>query len=284
MLPSNGRYSEPEYDYHIRNDELRILLEHIKDTHGEYSWQYILACLVWARGMRISEALFVNFQDFPLRLYGDFTTMNFREAKTNKIRSNEIIVEPVACMIKEHIVRNPLILSHYDGYIFPHRNGSLWHGAPVMKTETAGSYMCKWRNALAEKFPEFLDKYPHKNWNCPQCHIQWSEQEHFEQGLQDLCRHCGSVLVIHTKWTYRIGWHSLRRNFEDNGLDYSGDNALFVKEMMHYSKVQTVMHYTSKKRLREKIPDFMENCISPMFNDFRAYDPDQTRLMAYMEQ
>lgn len=282
VLPSNGRYVSQEYDYHVCNDEVKVLLRYVRDRYS--AKMYLLLCLVWSRGMRVSEALHVNFRDFPLRRHGDFSRLDFREAKTNKLRTNEIVVGPVADLIKEYILSNPLILSHYEGYLFHRRNGKRVRGHPVMSTETAGAFMKKWREGLVKAgHTGFGDRYVHRNWHCSACRQTMSEKQ--KAGWLGLaCPLCGRTLEERERVNYRAGWHSLRRNFEDNGLDYSGDNTWFIKSLMGYRDIRVIESYASKKRQRAKIPDFFDNCIMPTFNGFERYDESQTSLQSFCEE
>lgn len=279
MLPSNGKYCNQELDYHVTNDEIKQLLHHVKQHYSQK--MYLLASLVWSRGFRISEALAVNVKDFPLARYGNFSRLNFREAKTNKKRNNEIIVDPVAELIRDYILSNPLILTHYEGYLFFRRNGKRWHNMPVMTPETVGAFMAKWRRSLSKKNPAFNEKYTHHNYTCGNSRHTLNDKKHHELGRLTWCLKCKRPLQKKQVIRYRISWHSLRRNMEDNGLDYSNDNVYFVKEMMHYKDVRIVDHYASKRRLRAKVPQFFEECITPAFNEFRSYDDAQKPLSAY---
>jgi integrase len=280
LLPDNGVYCVPNYDYHMNNLEVQELLSHVRDFWARKF--FVLASIIWSRGLRVSEGLFINFRDFPLRDQGIFTELMYREAKTNKVKTVSLPV-PVAEEVREYIVSNPMILSHYEGFLFFRRNGRRFKGAPVMSTETAGAFMSKWRNSIGRVNPKFLEKYPHKNYYCKFCGGKWNERERHEEGVRDVCPKCKKDLKCVTTHRYRIGWHSLRRNFEDNGLEYSGDNVYFVKEMMGYSDIRVVDHYASKKRLRAKIPEFMQEHITPLFNKFSKFDKEQTSLNQHIQ-
>lgn len=280
MLPSNGRWTDSrELDYHITNKEMQILLNYVKEHYALKF--YILLCLVWCRGFRVSEALFINFRDFPLRIKGDFSKITYREAKTNKIRYNEIVPQPVAELIRDYILTNSKLLGHYEGYLFHRHNGKRNKGAPVMSTNTAGAFMAKWRNGLKKDHPEFAEKYQHISYRCKPCGWEFNTRNRISAPEGDLCPKCNKLPDTTKQWRYRIGWHSLRRNFEDNGLEYSNDNYHFVQQMMHYTEIEVVQHYASRRRIREKIPDFFKDHITPLFQKFERYDEAQTSLMKF---
>ena len=53
-------------------------------------------------------------------------------------------------------------------------------------------------------------------------------------------------------------------------------------ELMHYSKLETVMTYVSTKKAREKIPAFLETHYAPLIAAVRGLQPGQNDLNSYM--
>ena len=115
----------------------------------------------------------------------------------------------------------PLVLSHYEGYLFFRRSGRRWKGAPVMSSETAGAFFAKWRNGLGCRFPSFLDRYEHKSFECVMCLSRFKQKElvGFDKGF---CPKCNGFLRAVVSVNHRVSWHSLRRFYENGDCFYFG--------------------------------------------------------------
>ncbi len=116
MLSDNGRKVKNDLNYHMTHEEVKILYNHIVD-HCQMKYE-IYFWLALTRVMRPSEVLAINIMDFKHWARVDYSRLTFREAKTNKIRSNELIIEPVANLIKQYVITHNL----KNGFLFPWHN------------------------------------------------------------------------------------------------------------------------------------------------------------------
>jgi len=236
MLPSNGKKVKQYHNYHITKEELSILLrwikKHIKDS------KYEIAILLMAfRGMRPSEALAVNRLDFN----SDFTRLTYREAKTNKLRMNEVIVKPLARRIKAYFEMNKHRL--IDGWLFPS------HCNPVKKRKGIVYY---------QKFmtsQSFADRFSDFRWRIAKKHPTFNEK------YQHFCRN-GTE-----QWRYRIHPYSLRRFFTTYVFINNNFNEQLVREIQEYSTdFDFCKHYIKVVHKEEEKAVILENTFRTLAN------------------
>ena len=248
MLPDNGRQVKQYHNYHITIEELKVLLKwvkmHVKDSKYEIS-----ILLMAFRGMRPSEALAVNRLDFNK----DFTRLTYREAKTNKIRSKEVIIKPVARRIKAYFKMNKHRL--IDGWLFPsHCNPvktkkGISYYQKFMTSQSFADRFADFRYKIGKKYPSFNEKYSHK---C-------------KTGTE--------------QWRYRINPYSLRRFFTTYVFINNKFNEQLVREIQEYStEFDFCKHYIRIVHREEEKAEILENTFRGLANNLIE---GQTQLGEY---
>lgn len=150
MLPDNGKKIKVRYNYHMSLEELKILLNHLRE-HYDIKW-FLIVILQFCLGLRASEVLAIQIWDFK----DHFNYLNYRSAKTNKLIYDEPIMEPLKNLLIAYITNNLHRLE--DGYLFPVYTGKRRKG----KFLTTISYLAswsKWRKTIGQEYPRFLDHY-----------------------------------------------------------------------------------------------------------------------------
>jgi integrase len=204
MLRDNGKKVKQVFNYHITINEAKLILNHVKRHYA--TKYYIALLLLLTRGLRPSEMLAINVNDFT----DDFKRLTFREAKTNKIRIKEFIIPCVAEQVKAYIMLNRYGLK--DGFLFPFYSKKS-AGLPHLTSEVFNAWFCKVRRKLGETHPEFNERYP------------------FQQKTK-------------IQYRYRVGVYSFRRLFETTLYINNKFNLALVKEIMEYSsKFDPMRHY-----------------------------------------
>jgi hypothetical protein len=101
-------------------------------------------------GLRCSECSAISIYDFK----NDYSALDYRQAKTNKIVYNEPVPEPLRQVLKAYIYQNAHKLD--NGLLFGKR----------LSTETIGSFWSKWRRGCAQMFKDntWLDRYDNKRY------------------------------------------------------------------------------------------------------------------------
>lgn len=226
MLPSNGKKTQSQYDYFMTDEEAMAILRYCTDRKVSAHWKLAMNMLLF-RGLRPSEVLAMNVRDFPGLAELDFSRVWVRIAKTNE-EVELYLVKPLADMVRDYLLE-PVGRSKYgakarfsqlpSGYLFPKK--SMWFTErPFMRSEDLGAFFSKVRKALWSRYPGFKERSP--------------------------------------KGVYRIHPHTCRHWFQTRAALIEKD-AYFLKELMHYKKLDTPLHYISSTALREKVPRFLED-------------------------
>jgi integrase len=244
MLEDNGRRVKQHFNYHITTDELKIFFHYIrKHCHTQYEIACLLMCF---RGMRTSEALAANVNDFN----NEFTRITYREAKTNKLRMNEVVVKPIAERVKAYVEMNKFRLE--DGWLFPYYKNKVRcikgveRYYPHMDAHTFEQWFVVVRKRLAKDHACFNEKYPFT----------------YKNGM--------------VKWKYRISSYSFRRWFETTFYIGTGYNLALLKEIMLYSsKFDPIKHYIRIVHKDEQKADILENAFGTLANEMLLASPPQ---------
>lgn len=228
MLADSGRKVKQHYNYHITPNELKIFIQYARQKSDP---KYLIATMLMAfRGMRPSEAVAVNILDFSK----DYTRLTFREAKTNKLRFNTLIVKPLAKIIKTYITMNKHRL--VDGWLFPSIKKLRSSGKflPHMDSHTYRAWFHPLRYRLAKKYPGFNDKYPFK-------------------------RSTGKIAYL-----CRIQPYSFRRFFETQFYIKNSYNLALLKEVMEYSsKFDPMKSYIKICHKHEELNESVNKTFAP---------------------
>lgn len=222
MLKSNGRAVQERRNYHMTQGELKILLEWLRE-HSSMQY-YTMVLLQFSMGLRASELCSIHILDWS----EDFTRLTYRAAKTNEVRTNEPVPEPVAKFVKEYVVLNAHRMR--DGWMWPNSyNPQDGHLSPKAY-EAAFS---KWRQKIGKDHPRFLDCY-----DIP-----------VGQGA---CQR-----------RYRICTHSLRR-LHRTVLKHNIDDLWTVKELCHYKDWSSFQRYINFSEVHEKKANIVNNVFNPI--------------------
>jgi integrase len=245
MLPDNGKAVKQEYDYCPTDEELMALLRYVAERKVRPHFKLITWLLAFT-GRRPSEVLALNIRDFPGVHDLDFSKAWMRLAKQNKVVQIHL-VEPLQRAVIEYLYPKTGagrrgLRNLPGGWLFPSRSCNSVYDRPFMRAEDYGAFFSKARRALWDQYPGFKEKNP-------------------STGI------------------YRIHPHSLRHWFETHAAEAS--NPIFVKELMHYSRLETVMTYVSTRKAREKIPAFMEQHYGPLLQMARGMVPGQQCLAQF---
>lgn len=235
MLASNGRNSKVKNNYHITNEELKILFRY--SAFYGYKYQVLISFCAF-RGLRVSEALAVNMFDFNQ----DFSKITIREAKTNKVRTLPLI-KPLQEMIKHYITLNVHTLK--NGFLFPYYSSKK---RPYLSCGSAEAWFSKIRNKIGEKNPSFMDKVA-----IPRPFTKNKSEE--------------PIMTFR----YRIGFHSLRRWFETR-LWNATKNAYIVKELMDYTDYNVLNSYLDRNQIKEHEKEILEEALNNYANELIRND------------
>lgn len=244
MLPDNGKEVKQEYDYCPTDDELMALMRYVAGRKVR-AHNRLVTWLLAFTGRRPSEVMAINIRDFPGVQELDFSRVWMRLAKQNKLVLIYLI-KPLQDAILDYLYP-PLgskrrgLRNLPGGYLFPSKEYDPF-GRPFMRPEDYGAFFSKARRGLWDQYPGFRERNP-------------------ATGI------------------YRIHPHSLRHWFETHAAEAS--NPLFVKELMHYSRLETVMTYVSTKKARERIPAFMEQHYAPLIAVAQGLLPGQQCLTSF---
>lgn len=251
MLKDNGVVVRVENDYFISDEELVIFFQFLK--RYSLKWSLAASLIAFGAGFRISECMAINLADFR----NDYSSLTFREAKTNKVRTVPLI-ESVREAVRLYVDLEGHRLE--GGFLFPTYSSSR---TPFMGRDSAVDVFWKIRQVLGVKFKSFHDRYSFVGHRCLGCRRGFVGEHVPLKG----CPLCGGVINHYEYFRYRVGWHSLRRWFETHlhqelmeGGEASGNAAYVVKVVMGYSKFEVLNSYLDKARIVQGKRELLEGC------------------------
>lgn len=240
MLEDNGRKIKQKYNYHMTDEEVKIMFKYCR---AYYATKYSLVLSVIAfRGLRPQAALAINYRT---DLTPDFKRLSWREAKTNKLQLNRPLLPQLSEMIDEYVYLNKDSLR--DGFLFPYYTKKS-KGRPFMSSQVLSTWFnAKLRRKIAKDHPQFMERYPFTMSN-------------------------GKIQM-----RYRIGVYSLRRWFETR-LHTATDSVYIVKEIMNYNDYKPLNSYLNRQRVMSKEDQIMKDSFSGAFQKAHDVAAAQTKL------
>lgn len=145
---------------------------------------------------------------------------DFSKLQVRLEKTGQVVTVPIVEPLQQMIVE--YLTKYHDrlvgGYLFP-KSGFKALERPFMETKDYHAFFSKARQRASKWLPSFSEVYPN--------------------GI------------------HRIHPHTLRHFFEDYGLELT-NSLLFVKELMGYKDISTVLVYANRKRIREQVPKYYD--------------------------
>jgi len=235
MLPSNGRKVEDKRNYHMTIEELIILLRYVRQ---HYCPKWFVAILTqFSLGLRASEMLAIRISDFNEK----FSTLTYRQAKTNKMIYNEPIPEPLRRIIIAYIYHNRHRLR--DGFLFPKYSGK---GA-FINTRVYTAFWAKWRNAISKFYPKIKEGY---------------------------------IMPNGTK-RYRVASHSLRRLHRTVLVKHNPEKIYEISKACHYEDFKAFQKYINDFELEEQKDQLIMPVMNHVVRNVALLGTNQDTLKKY---
>lgn len=276
----------------------------ITDEEVYWFWQYskkysklhtAIGFAIW-RGFRAGEVGAVNIDDF--RESSDLSRMVAILEKSHILDSFPLIKD-FSVELKYYIQHNLHLMT--DGFLFPAPSS---RKAPHWTTHTMDVLLGRLRSEIGLDHPQVLDKtveLSHKyqilkiidNGNhTPEMikRFYHGQIATLRKVLDRLCAQdfidmdCeltvkGRMYISSPKYItrYRIGWHSFRRWFETH-IWVKYRDLMCSKDMMRYSKVETVTTYVNPYELWCKEHELMKDVFAAKYKEFENMSHGQERL------
>ena len=218
-------------------EELGELLNMLREQYDP-KW-YVCVLTQFLLGMRASEVLSIQLWDFK----NDFSKLDYRQAKTNKIISDEPVPSALRLALISYIVNN--LHRFKNGYLFSKDMGN---GIRIVTT-VYGAFWAKWRKACAKRFGvHWVDRYDIPN----------------GQRRYRICSH--SLRRLHRT--------SLTKNVESG--EYNKD--WLISQICHYDDFKTFLKYKNEFEVLEARKEFIEPALQPVISRVLGMSKGQTSI------
>lgn len=195
-------------------------------------------------GRRSSEICAMRIIDW----ISDWKNLDFSRVMIRQAKTNKLeeqyIVTPLRHMIKEYVMKYHEHL--HGGWLFPTPRCKGYFGKQHIRPEDVGAMFSKLRKRLGKTWPGFLDRNP--------------------------------VTGI-----YRVHPHSIRHWHATRAARITKD-PLFVKALLGWQRLETVMHYMSLKAAKEEVPEFLEEHYGGVARYVEGLGAGQQTIMQFNEK